>query len=122
VIEVTLTDALQSSVAVAIPNKGTELHSNGLTGTGQVMTGGMLSCTSMVALHEAEFPHPSMAVHVRVKLYSPGQMPGKESVTVVITNTPVHGSVIVGVMKFGVCPHSIGLITPAQVIVGKGFP
>jgi hypothetical protein len=122
VTNVTVTAASQASMAVGVPKTGTEPHSIGLMTTGQVMTGAVLSSTTIVLLQEAEFPHPSMAVHVRVKVYSPLQNPGMESVTMVISKVPVQGSVILGEPKFGVDPHSTGLMTGRQVMLGNGFP
>ena len=45
-------------------------HSIGVTTIGQVMTGGVLSVTEIVLLHVAELPQSSVAVQVRVTLYS----------------------------------------------------
>ena len=41
-----------------------------------ITVGGVISCTLMVWAAVVLFPHPSVAVHVLVMLYSPWQSPG----------------------------------------------
>ena len=50
----------------------------------QVMTGGVISRTTMVLLQVAVFPQSSVAVHVLVTLYVTGQVPGVVASTKVI--------------------------------------
>ena len=60
----------QASVAVASPKSGTAGHSIGLVTVGQVITGAVLSVTVIVRLHIDALPQSSVAVQVRVTLYS----------------------------------------------------
>jgi hypothetical protein len=62
------TEASHASVAVATPNEGTAGQLIGETTFGHVMTGGVLSCTTIVLLQDEEFPQSSVAIHVRVTL------------------------------------------------------
>ena len=62
--------ASHASTAVAGGNTGVAGHSIGDTTVGQVRTGAVLSVTEIVRLHVEEFPQSSVAVHVRVTLYS----------------------------------------------------
>ena len=62
--------ASHASTAVAGGNVGVAGHSIGVTTVGHVITGGVLSVTEIVRLHVAELPQSSVAVHVRVTLYS----------------------------------------------------
>ena len=66
--EVIVTIASHASVAVAAPKDGEAGQLIGEVTVGQVMTGGVISCTTMVALHVAVFPQSSVAVQVRVIL------------------------------------------------------
>ena len=59
-----------ASVAVAAGNVGVAGHSIGETTVGHVITGAVLSVTEMVLLHVEELPQSSVAIHVRVTLYS----------------------------------------------------
>ena len=50
------------------------------------MVGGVISCTTIELLQVAVFPQSSVAVHVLVAVYVPGQDPGvDESVNVTLT-------------------------------------
>ena len=64
--EVISTVASHASVAVALPNTGVAGQLTGVVGLGQVITGGVTSCTTTVALHVAVFPQSSVAVKVLV--------------------------------------------------------
>lgn len=68
--KVIVTVASHTSVAVAAGNVGVAGHSMGDTTVGHVITGGVLSVTEIVRLQVAEFPQSSVAVQVRVTLYS----------------------------------------------------
>ena len=72
---VTVGDWSQLSLAVGFGNSGAFGHWMGDTGAGHVMTGGVVSITSTVWLHEALLPLQSVAVQVRVTLYTPWQLP-----------------------------------------------
>jgi hypothetical protein len=66
----------QASVAVGVVNDGVAGHSID-DGPGKAeITGAVLSSTLMVCAHWIEFPQSSVAVVVRVTLYSCGQAPG----------------------------------------------
>src|SRR4029078_5305359 len=64
--EVIATLGSQASVAVAGPNVGTAGQLIGDTTVGQVITGGVISCTTIVRAQVAVLPQSSVAVHVRV--------------------------------------------------------
>jgi hypothetical protein len=85
---------------------------------GQVMTGGVLSCTEIVRLHVEALPQASVAVHVRVTEYSCGHEPGVVASELVMTGIPPQLSVAVALSKVGVAGHSIGDVTVGQVMTG----
>ena len=60
------TEASQASLAVAAPKVGVAGQLIGDTTVGQVMLGGVISCTLIVRLQVAVLPQSSVAVHVRV--------------------------------------------------------
>lgn len=64
------TKASHASMAEGVPNDNDDPHSAGLLTTGQMITGGVLSCTTMVLLQAAVFPQSSIAIQVLVTLYS----------------------------------------------------
>jgi hypothetical protein len=117
-LKVTVTLGSQASVAVGGINTGVAGQLIGVTCVAQVMVGGVISCTTMVALQVAVLPQSSIAVHVLVTLKLPGQVPGvvtSENVTVTV---PSHASVTVGGVNTGVAGQLIGVTCVAQVIVG----
>ena len=75
---------------------------------GHESTGGVLSCTLIVALQEAVLPQSSVAIQVRVTLYSPGHTPSTEISEKVISGISSHASMAVAIPKEGVDPQSIG--------------
>src|SRR6185436_18309781 len=82
------------------------------------MVGGVISCTTIDLLQVAVFPQSSVAVHVLVAVYVPGQLPGvDESVNVTVT-VASHASVAVGATHTGVAGQLIGVVWVAHVIVG----
>jgi hypothetical protein len=116
----TATVASQASVAVAVaaPKLGTAGHSTVGATVGQVIAGGRLSVTAMLRLQVALFPQSSVAVQVRVTLYSCGQMPGvvlSEKVTGVLLS---QASRAVASPKIGSNGHSTVGVTVGQVITG----
>jgi hypothetical protein len=58
----------QASDAVAAPKDGTAGHVIGEVTAGQVMLGGVMSCTAIVRLQVDVLPQSSVAVQVRVTL------------------------------------------------------
>jgi murein DD-endopeptidase MepM/ murein hydrolase activator NlpD len=70
-----VTLASHASVAVASSNTGTAGQLIGLVGATHVITGGVISSTTIVALHVELLAQSSVAVHVRVTLYVPAQEP-----------------------------------------------
>ena len=65
----------QLSVAVATANTGVAGQLI-VEGAGKAAkTGAIISCTLIVWDLVEEFPHPSVAVHVRVTLYDPAHAP-----------------------------------------------
>ena len=85
---------------------------------GQLITGGVISRTTMVWLQLAEFPQASLAVHVLVILYVPGQRPGVVTSTNVTAGFGSQASVTTGGGNTGWAGQLIGDTTGAQVIVG----
>jgi len=58
----------QASVAVGATKEGRAGQAIGVTCVAHVMVGGVISCTTIVELHIAEFKQSSVAVHVLVTL------------------------------------------------------
>ena len=76
----------------------------------QVIVGGVISCTTIVRLQVAVLPQSSVAVHVLVAVYVPGQDPGvDESVNVTVTVWS-QASVAVGATHTGVAGQLIGVV------------
>lgn len=73
---------------------------------GQVIKGSVLSVTEMVRAHCVEFPQSSVAVHVRVTVYSCGQEPGVVTSAKVGTTDASQASVAVATPKLGAAGHS----------------
>src|SRR6187397_3108571 len=106
--KVIITVASQASVAVAKPKvgvKGQSIVSFGITG--QVIKGGVVSCTKMDALQVDEFPQSSVAVQVLVTVSSAGHVPGVVTSAKVIVTVASHASVAVAKPKVGVNGQSI---------------
>lgn len=96
----------QLSVTVGVVHDGVPEHSI-LDGPGNPeMTGGMVSSTLIVCVAVAVLPQSSVAVQVRVILYSLGQVPLVVTSANVSTGVP-QLSVAVGVVHDGVPEHSI---------------
>jgi hypothetical protein len=70
-----------------------------------LIIGGVLSCTTIVLLHCAEFPQSSIAVHVLVTLIACGHDPEIVTSAKVIVTVASHASVAVANPKLGVDPH-----------------
>src|SRR6187455_1710978 len=119
-LKVIVTDASQASVAVAGPKvgiAGQSIVSFGITG--QVITGGVVSCTKMVALQVDELPQESTAVHVLVTTYSAGHAPGVVTSVKVIVTDASQASVAVAKPKVGVNGQSmVSFGITGQVITG----
>ena len=60
--------ASHASVAIGGVNTGNAGQLTGVDCATQLITGGVISCTTIVALQVAELPQSSVAVHVRVAL------------------------------------------------------
>jgi len=107
-LKVIVTDASQASVAVAGPKvgiAGQSIVSFGITG--QVITGGVVSCTKMDALQVDEFPQSSVAVQVLVTVSSAGHVPGVVTSAKVIVTVASQASVAVANPKVGVKGQSM---------------
>lgn len=67
---------LHASVALAVANTGVagQLMVDGAGSA--AMTGGVLSCTVTVCTADEVLPHTSVAVQIRLTIYSAGQSPG----------------------------------------------
>jgi hypothetical protein len=104
---VIITLGSQASVADGAKNTGVAGHSTGLTGSTQVITGAVVSCTKIVALQVDELPQESVAVHVLVTEYSAGHAPGVVTSSNVIVTDASHASVAVAKPKTGVAGQSI---------------
>ena len=66
--DVTTGAASQASLTVGAGHTGAAGQLIGETTAAQLMLGAVMSCTTMVELHEAAFPQASVAVQVRVML------------------------------------------------------
>ena len=74
--KVMTTEGSHASVAVGGINVGVTVQAIGVTCVAQVIVGGVLSSTTIDLLQVAVFPQSSVAVHVLVAVYVPGQDPG----------------------------------------------
>ena len=105
--KVGVTAPAHASVAVGVANDGAAGHSI-VEGAGKdEITGAVLSSTLIVWLAVELFPQGSVAVHVRVTLYSCGQLPGVVTSAKVGVTDPAHASNAVGVANDGTAGHSI---------------
>ena len=68
----------------------------------------MLSTTTTERLQVAVLPQSSVAVHVLVAVYEPGQVEGVEESVKVMATLPSHASVAVGATQFGVAGQLMG--------------
>ena len=68
--DVGTTSLSHKSEAVALPNEGVAGHSIGVETVGQVIDGGVLSVTEIALLQVEELLQSSVAVQVRVMVYS----------------------------------------------------
>src|SRR6187455_347696 len=118
--KVILTVASQASVAAANPKvgvKGQSMVSFGITG--QVITGGVVSCTKMDALQVDEFPQSSVAVQVLVTVSSVGHVPGVVTSAKVMLTVASQASVAVANPKVGVAGQSmVSFVITGHVITG----
>ena len=98
---VSVTVPSQLSVAVAIPfappGAVLAVHAIVTFGGHEVITGATLSSTTMVCVHETEFPQSSLATQVLVMVYSCGHPPAAVTSEDVIVGVPSHASVAVAV-------------------------
>src|SRR5678815_2246204 len=111
-----VTSLSQASEAEAEPKLGEAGHST-LDTVGQVITGAVLSDTEMVRLQVDELPQSSVAVQVRVKENSWGQLPGVVMVENVGVTSLSQASEAEAEPKLGEAGHST-LDTVGQVITG----
>lgn len=109
----------QLSVAVGVVHDGVPEHSIVVGPGNPEITGGTVSSTLNVCEAVAVFPQPSSAVHVRVMLYSFGQVPLVVTSAKVKVGTP-QLSVAVGVAHVGVPEHSI-VVTPGKPEITGGI-
>jgi hypothetical protein len=117
--KVILTEASQPSVAVAVPKEGTAGQLIGETTFGHVITGGVLSTTTIVLLQEAVLPQSSVATQVLVTLYACEQTPpGVVTVEKVIDTEGSQASVAVATPKEGTAGQLMGDTTFGQVMTG----
>ena len=94
----------QLSVAVGVVHDGVPEHSMVVGAGNAEITGGVVSSTLIVCDALVTFPHASVAVHVLVMLYDPGQLPGMVTSAKVNVGVP-QLSVAVGVVHVGVPEH-----------------
>jgi hypothetical protein len=111
------TKVSHASVAVAPANEGALGHST-LDTVGHVITGGVLSVTETVRLHEEVLLQLSLAVQVRVTEYSAAQVPGVVTSSAVIPTWVSQLSVAVALPKLGAFGHSTEAVGLGQVITG----
>jgi hypothetical protein len=107
--KVIVTLASQASVAVGAANTGAFGQSTGVTCAAQVIVGGVVSCTMIVALQVAVLPQSSVAVHVLVALNVPVHVPGVEVSEKVIVTLASQASVAVGAANTGAFGQSTGV-------------
>jgi len=107
----------QLSVAVGVVHDGVPVHSIVVGAGNAEITGGTVSSTSIVCAAVLIFPHASVAVHVLVILYEPGQEPGVLTSAKVNVGVP-QLSVAVGVVHDGVPEHSIVVGAGSAEITG----
>jgi len=115
---VTLPVQLSEAVTDPVLPIGTWLAHITVTGAGQEMEGGTISCTAIVPLQVAVLPQSSVAVQVRVTLYAPAHEPGVVASTNVISTVASHASVAVGVINTGITEQSTGDVCATHKIVG----
>jgi len=118
--KVTIGAGSQASLVVtpAIFEGGCEAAQVTVTAIGQVIDGGVISCTTTVPLQVAVLPQSSVAVQVLLTLYEPTQVPGVVRSEKVIATVRSHASVAVGGIKTGKAGQVIGDVCATQVIVG----
>jgi hypothetical protein len=104
------TVASHASVAVGGVNTGTAGQSIGVVCATHVIVGGVMSCTTMVRLQVELLPQSSVAVHVRVTLYVPAQVPCVVASVKVISTVASQASVAVGGVNTGTAGQSIGVV------------
>jgi hypothetical protein len=115
----------QLSVAVAIPVLAGNVLAvqSTVTFAGHVRTGAALSSTKMTCIQLAEFPQSSAAFHVRVIVYSWGQLPATVTSDEVMVGVPSQLSVAVAVPVLAgkvLAVHRI-VILAGQVITGPAL-
>ena len=118
--KVTVTLVSQVSLAVAVPKLGAApaTHSS-VWFEAQVMTGGLVSTKVMVCEQEAVLVQASVAVQVRWKILTAGQVAGSVTSTKVTVTLVSHMSVAVGVPKMGAAPVTHASVwLEAQVTTG----
>ena len=94
----------QLSVAVGVTQVGVPEHSIDAGPGNAEITGGVVSTTLNTWDAFVTFPHASVAVHVLVMVYEPGQLPGTVTSANVKVGVP-QLSVAVGVVHDGVPEH-----------------
>ena len=97
----------QASAAVAIANTGTAGQLIVVGPGSEAMTGAVISCTLNVCDAVEEFPHASVAVHVRVTLYEPAHAPLIVTSLKLSVNALPHTSVAVATANTGVAGQLI---------------
>src|SRR5882757_5698951 len=107
-----------ASEAVAAAKVGVAEQLIGVTTDGQVILGGVISLTTTVLLQVEVLPQSSVAIHVRVTLKLPGQLPGVVTSLNVMATLVSHASEAVAAAKVGVAEQLIGVTTDGQVILG----
>jgi len=113
-----VTETSQASVAVGGANTGTAGQSIGVVCATQVMVGGVISCTTIVPLQVAVFPQSSVAVHVRVTLYVPTQVPCVVISLKVTVTVGSQASVAMGGVNTGTAGQLTGVVCATHVMVG----
>ncbi len=107
-----------TSVAVGLLNTGVAGHEIVDAPLTPLITGAVMSCTSIVCEAVELFPQASVAVQVRVTLYSPAQLPSIVSSSKVNVKLLPHASVAVAVSKDGVAGQFITVGSGNPSIVG----
>jgi hypothetical protein len=109
-VNVTVTVASHASVAVGAVNTGVAGQLTGVFCTAQIIVGGVISLTVIVALQDAVLLQSSVAVHVRVTLYVPAHEPWEVASVNVIVTVASQTSVAVGGVNTGTAGQLTGVV------------
>lgn len=108
----------QLSTAVGDPAAGMELANAVVSEGTPLKTGAVVSLMVIVWLRLPLFPQTSVAVHVRVKVYVPTQLPGEVVSWRLMLGLLSQLSVAVGVATAGIALHSVDTSAGTPTSIG----